>query len=104
VPFDIGLSELLVIFAVVLIVVGPERVPELARNVGRTIGDIRRTVNELTRDFTGEMTEPPRPMPPMAVCVVCGGLNPVDGKYCSYCGTDMRPSPPPLPPPPSAEH
>lgn len=98
-PFDIGLSELLVIFAVVLIVVGPERLPELARNVGKTLGDIRRTVNELTRDFTGELQEPPRPRAPMAVCVICGGINPMDGKYCAYCGTDMRPAPPP---PPSA--
>lgn len=91
-PFDVGLSELLVIFVVVLIVMGPERVPELARTLGRVVGDLRRTVNDMARDLTGETGDLTRPAPPMAVCTRCGGLNPIDGKYCTYCGVDMRPA------------
>ena len=40
--FNVGGGELLVILLVALIVLGPQRLPDAARQVGRVMGDIRR--------------------------------------------------------------
>jgi len=53
--FDIGLSELLVIGLVALIVVGPKRLPEVARAAGRWAARIRRFVSEVKSDFDREL-------------------------------------------------
>ncbi len=53
--FGLGFTELLVIFVIILIVFGPERLPELAKTMGRTAAQLRRTMD----DFKGEMMLPP---------------------------------------------
>jgi TatA/E family protein of Tat protein translocase len=45
--FDIGLSELLIILVVALIVLGPRKLPEIARKLGRGVAEFRRTTEEL---------------------------------------------------------
>lgn len=40
--FDLGLQELIVIFLIALLVVGPKKLPELARTLGKWITEIRR--------------------------------------------------------------
>lgn len=56
--FDVSFLELAVIFVVVLLVVGPEKLPMLVRDVGRWTRKIRRVVvetqYELERDFNFE--------------------------------------------------
>jgi len=49
--FGIGMTELVVIFAIALIVLGPKRLPELARSLGRGIAEFRRASNDLRREF-----------------------------------------------------
>ena len=44
--FGIGLPELVVILAVALIVLGPQRLPEVARMLGRAYGQLRRASEE----------------------------------------------------------
>ncbi len=41
------MSEMLVVFAVALIVLGPRRLPEVARTLGKVLGDLRRTADDL---------------------------------------------------------
>ena len=53
--FDIGFSELLLIAVVALVVIGPERLPGVARNVGRFTGRLQRYVNDIKRDFNREI-------------------------------------------------
>ncbi len=48
---DLGLSELLVIMAVALIVLGPKKLPEIARNLGRGLAEFRRASDELRRSI-----------------------------------------------------
>jgi Tat protein translocase TatB subunit len=67
---EIGPMELLVVAVVALLVFGPEKLPEMARNVGRTISDLRRTAQEMRDEFSTGLdddTEPPprrtRPSP-----------------------------------------
>ena len=49
--FGIGPEELMLIAIIALLVLGPERMPRLMRDVGRIVGDLRRASDELQKDF-----------------------------------------------------
>ena len=49
--FGIGMTELVVIFVIGLIVLGPKRLPDLARTLGRSLAEFRRTSADLRREF-----------------------------------------------------
>ncbi|MFO1362464.1 MAG: Sec-independent protein translocase protein TatB [Burkholderiales bacterium] len=53
--FDIGFSELLVIAVVALIVIGPERLPKVARTAGHLFGRLQRYVNDVKADIQREI-------------------------------------------------
>ena len=49
--FGIGTPELLVILVVALIVLGPERMPEIARALGKAMAELRRATSGLTDEL-----------------------------------------------------
>ena len=49
--FGIGTGELLLLLIVALIVLGPERMPKLARDLGRAVAEFRKTSDELRGEF-----------------------------------------------------
>jgi sec-independent protein translocase protein TatB len=53
--FDFGFSELIVIGVVMLIVVGPERLPKVARTAGHLLGRLQRYVADVKSDIQREM-------------------------------------------------
>ena len=53
--FDIGFSELLVIGVVALIVIGPEKLPRMARTVGVLAGRLQRYVSDVKADINREI-------------------------------------------------
>jgi sec-independent protein translocase protein TatB len=53
--FDIGFSELIVIGIVALVVVGPERLPKVARTAGLLLGRLQRYVANVKADIGREM-------------------------------------------------
>ena len=53
--FDIGFSELIVIAIVALVVIGPERLPRVARTAGHMLGRLQRYVNDVKTDIDREM-------------------------------------------------
>ncbi|ENO89247.1 Sec-independent protein translocase protein TatB [Thauera linaloolentis] len=53
--FDFGFSELIVIGVVLLVVVGPERLPKVARTVGHLLGRVQRYVSDVKSDIQREM-------------------------------------------------
>lgn len=53
--FDVGFSEMLVIGIVALVVIGPERLPRVARTIGHLMGRAQRYVNDVKRDIDREM-------------------------------------------------
>ena len=53
--FDIGFSELLVIGLVALIVIGPEKLPRVARTLGHLAGRLQRYVADVKADINREM-------------------------------------------------
>jgi sec-independent protein translocase protein TatB len=53
--FDIGFSEMLVIGLVALIVIGPERLPRVARTLGHLAGRLQRYVADVKADINREV-------------------------------------------------
>lgn len=53
--FDIGFSELILIAIVTLLVVGPERMPKVARTAGHLFGRLQRYVSEVKTDINREL-------------------------------------------------
>ena len=82
--FNVGGGELLVILLVALIVLGPQRLPDAARQVGRVMGDIRRIsggFQQELKDAFDAGEEPARrtePVP-LAKAVADADDTPVDG-------------------------
>ena len=55
--FGIGLPELLLILALALIVLGPDKLPQLARQIARYIGELKRASEELKSQLDIESLE-----------------------------------------------
>ncbi|MCX6272109.1 MAG: twin-arginine translocase TatA/TatE family subunit [Bacteroidetes bacterium] len=48
---DIGAGEIMLILAVVFLLYGPKKVPEIARQIGKTMNDLKRATSDLTKEF-----------------------------------------------------
>ncbi len=48
--FDIGFLEIMVILIIALLVIGPERMPEVARKLGRFMGKTKHFINQMKQD------------------------------------------------------
>ncbi|MEW6586724.1 MAG: Sec-independent protein translocase protein TatB [Nitrospirota bacterium] len=55
--FDIGMPELVVIFIVALIVVGPKKLPELAKALGKGLGELKRAFQDVRDQVETEFEE-----------------------------------------------
>lgn len=55
--FDIGFWELAVVGVVALLVIGPERLPAVARTIGLWVGKARRFVSSVQSDISREMNK-----------------------------------------------
>ena len=53
--FDIAFSEIIVIAVVALVVIGPERLPKVARTLGHMFGRLQRYVNDVKADINREL-------------------------------------------------
>ena len=53
--FDISFTEMMVIAAIALVVIGPERLPKVARQAGQWITKMRRYVDDVKADFNRQV-------------------------------------------------
>ena len=53
--FNIGPLELILIFIVALVVIGPKRLPDLAKALGKAIGEFKRATSELQSSLDAEI-------------------------------------------------
>lgn len=75
--FGLGFTEILVILVVALLVFGPDRLPELARNLGKGLAEFRRASSDLRRSVMEAAEEPKRPAPPAALPPAAGPADEV---------------------------
>lgn len=57
-PFNLGMGEVLVILLVALLVLGPDKLPGAARNVGRFLGEMRRMSAGFQAELRDALQEP----------------------------------------------
>ncbi len=62
--FGIGMTELMVILVIGLVVLGPRRLPEMARSLGRALGEFRRASADLRQHLSDPLEEPKIKPPP----------------------------------------
>jgi TatA/E family protein of Tat protein translocase len=53
----LSIPHLIIIFVVALVVFGPEKLPDLARNLGKVMSEFRRATGELRSTFEGHMRD-----------------------------------------------
>jgi Tat protein translocase TatB subunit len=53
--FGIGMPELLVIAVLALILIGPKKLPDLARSLGKTLGELRKATDDLKGTISEEI-------------------------------------------------
>jgi sec-independent protein translocase protein TatB len=106
--FSLGFGEIVIIALILIVVVGPERLPSVMKNVGKTLRtvrqasrDLRETVglDEMMREDVLRPMPPPRRPPPATVSRQPDPAPPA-------VAPAAEPAPPaaePVPPPPSAD-
>ncbi len=55
--FGIGMQELIVILVIALLVVGPKKLPELARALGRGFAEFKRATNDVRQTLDAELRQ-----------------------------------------------
>ena len=53
--FGIGMPELLVILGLALILIGPKKIPDLAKSLGKTMGELRKATDDLKETISEEI-------------------------------------------------
>lgn len=61
--FGVGGTELLVVLFIALLVFGPQKLPEIARQIGRAMSEMRRMVDDTVQAIQHEGVEEPKPRP-----------------------------------------
>lgn len=60
--FGIGMSELLLILVIALIILGPKRLPDIARALGKGLNEFRKAANDIKSTLDLEEEDSPAPM------------------------------------------
>lgn len=64
--FGLGMPEILLILAIALIVIGPKKLPDLAKTLGRAMGEFKRSAQDFKRSIDIETTVNESVSPPPA--------------------------------------
>ena len=64
--FGIGMPELILIFVLALLVFGPKQLPEIGKQLGRALGELRRASEELKEGWAAEVAAVEEPAAPPA--------------------------------------
>ena len=83
--FEVGFSELLLIMALALLVLGPQKLPKVVAEVGRWMGRARAMARQFREQLEVEAAESQRPPPPAPT------PTPTDDPVQQYTPDDPRP-------------
>jgi len=59
--FGIGLPELIIIAVIALLVVGPKKLPDLAKNLGKGFNEFKKATEGITDDLKGVLKDDEKP-------------------------------------------
>ena len=62
--FGLGFPEIVVILVLALILLGPQRLPDAAKQLGKGLREFKKATDDLKSQFEGELYGDPRPTPP----------------------------------------
>jgi sec-independent protein translocase protein TatB len=58
--FGVGFQEMVIIGLIFLVLFGPSKLPDMARDIGRFVNEARRSIDEFKEELTAEPEEPER--------------------------------------------
>jgi sec-independent protein translocase protein TatB len=98
--FDVGFTELLLLFVIGLLILGPERLPKVASQLGRWVGRARRTATQLRHQLEreialDELTRAQKKPPPQKKPQAGAGTEPAPGTASESPAADATTAPPP---------
>ena len=91
-PFDLSIEKLALILVVSLLVFGPGKTAELAREAGKLVAALRRMWADAAREMSlhelwAEEPAPATVAAPPRACPACGRASSPEDAYCPACGT-----------------
>jgi TatA/E family protein of Tat protein translocase len=93
--FGIGMPELILLFVLALLIFGPKQLPEIGKQLGRALGELRRASEDLKQGWAAEVAAAEEPAPPPAASAAPPGEPP------PATSPAAPESPPPAPGPPA---
>ena len=58
--FGLGMTEIILIAIIALVVIGPKKLPDIAKSLGKGYGEFRRTFNDLKQTVNIDVNETPK--------------------------------------------
>ncbi len=75
--FGLGIWEIALILVVALLVLGPEKLPDAAKSLGKALNDFKRAGEDIRREVMGENLPPPKaPAPPVPPQTIAAKADP----------------------------
>jgi len=81
--FDVGFAEIVLLFMLGLVVLGPEKLPRIAAQIGRWVGRARRTATQLRYQLEREINLDERPRRPYTPPPKTSQIVPPPGRQSS---------------------
>lgn len=73
---SVGAPEILIVLVAALVILGPKRLPEAARQLGRALNEFRRVSNDLQAEVRDAFQEPVPPDPALTEPAALAGTSP----------------------------
>jgi len=76
--FGLGMGELVVIFCIILLLFGAEKLPEVAKSLGRSLKDFKKAANDIRESIDVDLTgknDHMKPATPAAIDTSAAGIT-----------------------------